>query len=166
MLLSAIVPYTPTNIPPQNIPNPSAWVLRMAFGSDFVKWLAVRVFPDATIKSMFGTSNDTMLRKQQQQILDTMLPARERFEGFVRDLKAMREYQLIETELENISCPILFLATTSDASSPLEYNRLPITQRQRQPATEIIRDKGTHMLLDDIPVTKAEIETFLQAHPQ
>jgi hypothetical protein len=62
---------------------------------------------------------------------------------------------------KEIQCKILFLASQTDVQSKLEYNRLPnSTACSEMIITEIIRESGTHMLLDDIPGTQVAIEHF------
>lgn len=213
VLVSPLIPYNPnsTTTEEENIPNPPKWVLKLAFGNDAVKWMAVRLFPDATIQSMFGSTMSTSKltssienklmeadgskegnKKNQLQgvvaredvlaFLETFLPARERFPGFLLDFEAMRTHRLTADQLMEVQCKILFLASKSDVQSKLEYNRFPPSEMMKkkktrtssstndkkknnssdEQITEIIRESGTHMLLNDIPGTKMAIEQFLQ----
>jgi GTPase Era involved in 16S rRNA processing len=138
--------------------------------------MAVRLFTEATLQSIFGSSSskvDQCQKALQTAIVEALLPARERFPGFLLDLEAIMTHRLTAQQLfltKEIQCKILFLASQTDVQSKLEYNRLPnstasseIMREQEDQMiiiTEIIRESGTHMLLDDIPGTQVAIEQF------
>jgi pimeloyl-ACP methyl ester carboxylesterase len=176
VLLSPIIPYKQEG-KDETLFNPPQWVLKLAFGNDFVKWMAVRLFTQATLQSIFGSSSsevDQCQKALQTAIVEALLPARERFPGFLLDLEAIMTHRLTAEQLfltKEIQCKILFLASQTDVQSKLEYNRLPNstacseTMRKQEDqdqmiVTEIIRESGTHMLLDDIPGTQVAIEQF------
>jgi pimeloyl-ACP methyl ester carboxylesterase len=166
VLLSPIIPYKQEG-KDETLFNPPQWVLKLAFGNDFVKWMAVRLFTQATLQSIFGSSSsevDQCQKALQTAIVEALLPARERFPGFLLDLEAIMTHRLTAEQLfltKEIQCKILFLASQTDVQSKLEYNRLPnSTACSEMIITEIIRESGTHMLLDDIPGTQVAIEHF------
>jgi pimeloyl-ACP methyl ester carboxylesterase len=175
VLLSPIIPYKQER-KDETLFNPPQWVLKLAFGNDFVKWMAVRLFTQATLQSIFGSSSsevDQCQKALQTAIVEALLPARERFPGFLLDLEAIMTHRLTAEQLfltKEIQCKILFLASQTDVQSKLEYNRLPSTassetimrkqEEDQMIITEIIRESGTHMLLDDIPGTQVAIEQF------
>jgi len=174
VLVSPIIPYKQQG-KDETLPNPPQWVLKLAFGNDFVKWMAVRLFTQATLQSMFGSSSqvDQCQKALQTAIVEALLPAQERFPGFLLDFEAIMTHRLTAEQLfltKEIQCKILFLASQTDVQSKLEYNRLPSTassetrmrkqEEDQMIITEIIRESGTHMLLDDIPGTQVAIKQF------
>jgi pimeloyl-ACP methyl ester carboxylesterase len=161
ILLSPLVSYKATE---EVIPDPPEWVLKLAFGNDFIKWIAVRIFADATFKSLFGSTNDVSLKPQLRKVMECLLPAKERYAGFLFDFQCMQSYRLDPTELMSITCPILFVAAENDTQSKLESNRLPTQLLQKQPKTQEVivqNPNACHMLLNDIAGMKETITTFL-----
>ena len=161
ILLSPLVPYKATE---EVIPNPPEWILKFAFGSDFIKWIAIHLFTASTYQSLFGSTNDVSLNPQLTKVMECLLPAQERYSGFLFDFRCMQSYRLNAEDLMSITCPILFVASENDTQTKLETNRLPAQLLQKHPTTkEIIiqQPNACHMLLNDVSGTKDTIATFL-----
>jgi 2-hydroxy-6-oxonona-2,4-dienedioate hydrolase len=117
MLLLVPLAYAPRSTPPE-LPALARFMYERAVRSDFLYWTAMQAAPDVVVKTILATppeivaSADAAERTRVEQMMQRILPLRERHAGLLND--AAVAASLERYALERIAVPTLLVSARDD----------------------------------------------------
>jgi 2-hydroxy-6-oxonona-2,4-dienedioate hydrolase len=142
-------------------------IVRAIFNSDFVAWAALKlmpVMPGGMTRMMLGTdvavvrAADPREKARVQQVLDHLLPVRQRIAGMNFDIKTAATHE--PYPIEKIACPVLTISAEDDRFGTA--TRAKYIAASVPDGRAIIFPTGGHALVGHYADALREITSFLQ----
>ena len=123
MMLLVPLAYAPRSAPPE-LSALARFMYERAVRSDFLYWLVMRAAPDIVVKTVLATppavveNADAAERARVEQMMQHILPLRERHAGLLNDAAVAASLQ--RYELERINAPSLLVSARDDLYGTFE----------------------------------------------
>ena len=163
VLISPIIPFHSTEVKVQ--PLPPRWIVKLAFGNDWMKWFLVRYRRRSTILSMTGidinnTSISDETRSFVEDSVDTLLPAAIRCPGLMNDINNLN-HNVPLTEARKIQVPIYFAACNNETTTPIYTNNIDCLLETNSRISIKLFNDSKHLLLDQGRALREDIFAFI-----
>lgn len=164
LVLLSSAPFTPLTAEQQNLAIP-AWIYQALFGSDFVFWAIVKLYPSA-LDRLFDVSGDARAQMTAQDrvfvsgLVAAFLPVTGRTEGLRNEGIAVDPRT--RYDLERISAPTLVVHARDDGINPFEFGAY--TAQNIADAEFLALPGGGHLLLGHSEEVRERVNSFLKIH--
>lgn len=164
LVLLSTAPFTPLTAEEQNLAIP-AWIYQALFGSDFVFWAIVNLFP-SLLDTFFDVSADARAQMTFQDqafvsgLTAAFLPVTGRIAGLRNEAAAIDPQT--RYDLERITSPTLVVHARDDGINPFEFGAY--TARNIAGSEFMALPSGGHLLLGHTEEVRERVSSHLRMH--